>query len=222
MCSRSIASSFAGASALRAIGSALRGRGACACSSGPKAPASSRSDTSVPSVSMHARSITFFSSRIFPSHRAFRSTRSACGVRPVTGLRIRCAQSRRNADVRYGMLHDVQAIEKIAAEAPSGDFGAQIAVGRRDDGDVDSLRLQGADALHFAVFERAQQLGLHRQGQLADFVEEQRAALCGLEHSRLRLDRAGERAAHVAEQLALEQRVHDRRAVDRHKRPRLA
>ena len=34
----------------------------------------------------------------------------------------------------------------------------------------------------------------------------------------LRFDRAGERAAHVAEQLALEQRVDDRRAVDRDER----
>ena len=84
--------------------------------------------------------------------------------------------------------------------------------------DVHALGLQRADALHLAVLERAQQLGLHRQRQLADLVEEQRAAVRRLEHAGLRFDGAGERAAHVAEQLALEQRVDDRRAVDRDER----
>ena len=47
-----------------------------------------------------------------------------------------------------------------------------------------------------------------------------------LEHAGLGFDRAGERAAHMAEQFALEEGVDDRRAVDRHEgaaaaRPRL-
>ena len=49
-----------------------------------------------------ARSITFFSSRTLPSH-ALQQHRSAGGVRPLIGLRIRCAHSRMNAAVRYGM-----------------------------------------------------------------------------------------------------------------------
>ena len=55
--------------------------------------------------------------------------------------------------------------------------------------------------------------------ELADLVQEHRAALGGLEPALLLHDGAGERAALVAEQLALEQRLGDRRAVDGDKRP---
>src|SRR5204863_7152510 len=67
--------------------------------------------------------------------------------------------------------------------------------------------------------ERAQQFRLHRERELANLVEEQGAALRHLENARLRLDGAGKGAAYVTEQLALEQRVDDRRTVDRHERP---
>ena len=36
-------------------------------------------------------------------------------------------------------------------------------------------RLLSADALHFALFQHAQQLGLHGQRHVADFIQEQRA-----------------------------------------------
>ena len=67
--------------------------------------------------------------------------------------------------------------------------------------------------------EHAQQLGLDRERQLADLVEEHRAAVRALEQARLGRDRAGERALLVAEQLALDQRLRpERRAVDRDER----
>ena len=53
---------------------------------------------------------------------------------------------------------------------------------------------------------------------VADLVEEQRAALRGLEQAAAVGDRAGERALLVAEQLGLEQALGDRAAVDRHER----
>ena len=43
-----------------------------------------------------------------------------------------------------------------------------------------------ADARELALLEHAQELGLHRQRQLADLVEEQRAAVGGLEQADLR------------------------------------
>ena len=52
------------------------------------------------------------------------------------------------------------------------------------------------------------------QGHLADLVEEQRAAVGELELARLHPVRAGERAALVAEELALEQGRRQGRAVD--------
>ena len=50
---------------------------------------------------------------------------------------------------------------------------------------------------------------------LADLVEEERAAVGLLEAPLATRDRAGERAALVAEQLALEERLGERRAVQR-------
>ena len=57
-----------------------------------------------------------------------------------------------------------------------------------------------------ALLQRAQQLGLQLERQLADLVEEQRAAVRELEAARAALQRAGEGAALVAEELALDQR----------------
>ena len=58
-------------------------------------------------------------------------------------------------------------------------------------------------------------LDLQRHAHRAHFVEEERAAMRLLDPPLARADRAGERAAHVAEQLGLEQRLRDRAAVDR-------
>src|SRR5262249_31617876 len=49
---------------------------------------------------------------------------------------------------------------------------------------------------------------------LADLVEEQRAVIGGDEQAGVRVDRCGEGPAHVAEQVALEQRPGDRSAID--------
>ena len=57
------------------------------------------------------------------------------------------------------------------------------------------------------LLQDAQQLGLERERQLADLVEEQGAAVGLLEQAGLARDGAGEGAALVAEQLALGQRL---------------
>jgi len=63
---------------------------------------------------------------------------------------------------------------------------------------------RAADAHDRALLEDAQQLALRVEGQLADLVEEQRAGRCGLEEARLR----------AAEQLVLDERLGQRRAVE--------
>ena len=88
---------------------------------------------------------------------------------------------------------------------PCVDHRAQIAVGRGDPAHVDLERARAADALEAALLEHAQQLGLQLGLELADLVEEERAAVGQLEPAALALGRAGERALLVAEQLALEQ-----------------
>ena len=75
------------------------------------------------------------------------------------------------------------------------------------DAHVGAQRLVAADAPELARLEHAQQLRLHVEGQLADLVEEQRAAVGVLERALARRDGAGERAALVPEELALDERV---------------
>ena len=77
----------------------------------------------------------------------------------------------------------------------------------------------GADLLQLAGLEEAQQQALHAQRHLADFVEEQRAAVGHFELALLVAIGAGEAALHVAEELRLEQRLGQAGAVDGHERP---
>ena len=112
----------------------------------------------------------------------------------------------------------VEAEVQVAPEAPGGDLGLQIAVGGRQEAHVDGPRLQGADAEHLPLLEHPQQLRLERDRHLADLVEEDGPALRRLEQAWLALRRPRERAALEAEQLALEQRLGQGRAVDAEQR----
>ena len=68
------------------------------------------------------------------------------------------------------------------------------------------------------LLQHAQQLDLRHRHHLGDLVEEQRAAIGQLEAAGAPIGGAGERAALVPEDLALEQRLRNRRAVDGDKR----
>ena len=84
------------------------------------------------------------------------------------------------------------------------------------------MRLVAADALERALLQEAQQLDLDRRRDLADLVEEQRPAVGLLEAPFAAAGRAREGALLVAEQLALEQRLGQRRAVELDERCRRA
>src|SRR5262249_33070833 len=73
-----------------------------------------------------------------------------------------------------------------------------------------------ADAADLPRLDRAKQLHLEERRDLRYLVEEQRAALRRREQADLVGDGAGERAAHVAEELRLHQAFRDRAAVDGH------
>ena len=77
----------------------------------------------------------------------------------------------------------------------------------------------GADRNHLALLQHAQQLHLERRRHLADLVEEEGAAAGRREEPLLVPHGAGERSLHVAEELAFEQRLRQRAAVDREERP---
>ena len=97
---------------------------------------------------------------------------------------------------------------------------SRIAVRRGDDADVDLLGLAVADAEDDALLQRAQELHLEVQRQLADLVEEERALVGAWNLPGAARDRAGEGALHVAEELALDEVLGDGAAVDGDERAR--
>ena len=102
---------------------------------------------------------------------------------------------------------------EIGAEAPGAHFLGQVAVGGCDQAYVDAVLAIGADPLQLPALQHAEQLGLHRQRQLADLVEEQAAAVGQFELAAPFVDRAGEGAAHMAEQFAFHQGLGQRGAL---------
>ncbi len=73
-----------------------------------------------------------------------------------------------------------------------------------------------AEPLDLPILEHAQQLDLHVGWQVADLVEKDRRAIRQFEPADLLRQRAGEGALLPAEQLALDERARNRRAVDAH------
>ena len=67
------------------------------------------------------------------------------------------------------------------------------------------MRTSVADAFVFLVLDEAQQLGLQRQREVADLVEEQRAAVGLVDPAEGAFGGSGEGTAVVPEQLAFHQ-----------------
>ncbi|MNQ75336.1 hypothetical protein D3C85_901260 [compost metagenome] len=122
------------------------------------------------------------------------------------------------AQRRQAQRDDVQAVVEVLAELAVLGQVLQVAVGRGDQAHVDLLRLHRADPADLAFLEDAQQARLGLQRQLADLVEEQGAAVGGLDQAGPSGGGAGEGALLVAEQLRLDQGFRDRRAVHRDQR----
>ena len=122
------------------------------------------------------------------------------------------------AQRRNGDGHGGDAEVKVFAKGFVGHGGAQILVGRGDDAHVDFDLLRAADALEAALFQHAQQLALDGQRQLANFVEEKRAAMRQFHLADLARARAGVGAALVSEELVFDQPFGNGGAVQGHKR----
>ena len=121
---------------------------------------------------------------------------------------------RRDAD-----RDDVDAVEQVLAERALAHAALEVDVGGGDQPELHLDRLAAADPLDLALLDGAQQLGLEVELQVADLVEEQRAAVGQLELADLLAHRAGERALLVAEQRALDQLAGDGGDVHRDERP---
>jgi hypothetical protein len=126
---------------------------------------------------------------------------------------VQAVAQRRHLDV-----HDVQPVEEVVAEPAGTHLGGQVAVRRRDHADVDGDREARADRRHLALLDGAQELRLQRERYLGDLVEEERAALGGAEDPVVVAHGAREGTAPMAEELAVEQRFGQTRAVDRDER----
>src|SRR5207245_7075124 len=114
---------------------------------------------------------------------------------------------------RYPNGEEVKPVVESAAEVVFRDHLLQVPVRRRHQPHVHLLGLRVAQALELALLERAQELGLQLEGNIADFIQKQRPLVGQLEPSDLLRDRSREGAAFVSEQLALKEPGRNRPAV---------
>ena len=122
--------------------------------------------------------------------------RSRRGGTWTTKHSSRWNRSRRNSPGRHPLLEAARASRRRRGRRPA----------RPPPG--------AADAPHLVAVERPQELRLRVERQVADLVEEERAALGVGERALAPRVRAGERAPLVAEQLALDELPRQRRHVE--------
>jgi hypothetical protein len=120
---------------------------------------------------------------------------------------------------REGNLHHTQAKQEVFAKLTPRTHRREVAVRGRHHPQVGAQRLLTAHALEGALLQEPQELRLHRQRQLADLVEEERAPLGALDLAGNPTVGAGKRPALVTKQLALHERRGQRGAIDRDERP---
>ena len=95
----------------------------------------------------------------------------------------------------------------------------QVLIGGGDHPGIGVNRLGPAHPDQDLFLHHPEQLGLAAEAQIADLVEKQRAAGGRLELALPGFLGVGKRPFFVAEELALQQRFGDRRAIDRDERP---
>jgi hypothetical protein len=114
---------------------------------------------------------------------------------------------------------DGQAVVEVLAKAPRADGGLQVFVGRGDHPHVDVLVAGGSEPTHTALLQHLEEFGLQPLREEADLIQEDRAAMRGLEETGLRAPGVGEGSSLEAEHLSFQQRVGDRRTVHVDERP---
>ena len=92
-------------------------------------------------------------------------------------------------------------------------------MGGGDDPHFDLDALSSPNSFERAALEDAEQFGLKARGDVADFVEQQRTSMGELKSADLAPFCTGESPFLVPEQLALQERIVQYGAVERHKRP---
>ena len=100
---------------------------------------------------------------------------------------------------------DGQAVVEVFTERALPDGLLEIDVRGGDDSNVNLARRGVSERRELALLKYAEQSRLSFGRDVADLVEEERAAIGDLKQSLLRRDRAGECAARVAEEFGFEQ-----------------
>jgi hypothetical protein len=126
------------------------------------------------------------------------------------------------AQRRQLQARDVQPIKQVSAEAILGNRGLQRGVRTGDDACRQSALLGSAEPAKAPIFDNAKELCLQLEGQLRDFVKKDGARAGYLEQAAFECASIRERARLVSEQLALEQSLGNRSAVDGDERLRRA
>ena len=132
---------------------------------------------------------------------------------------MKCSTSR--GDVRLALVQrgdadddDAQAVVEVLAEIAFGNLRRKVLVGRGEHADIHFDVLVAAHAGEFLLLQDTQHLGLGGQAHIADFVQEEGAAVRLFELALVLLDGRGEGAFFVTEKFALYQFGGNGRAVD--------
>src|ERR1041385_309418 len=114
---------------------------------------------------------------------------------------------------RYVDPDHVDAVVQVLAEAALGNVGVEIAARRTHDASIERELASAADRSDLALLKRPQELHLHAERHLSDFVEEQSATVRPNEQAELSRPRVREGSLCMTEKLAFEHRFRDRSAV---------
>src|SRR4051794_21700336 len=108
-------------------------------------------------------------------------------------------------------------MKKILAEFAFGNEFFKIAMGCDQHSDINCDRLVAADAFDLTFLEHPQQLGLHGKRHVADFIEEESAAMRLLKLADVAIRSTSERPLFVAEEFGLDQFGRNSGAIQRDK-----
>ena len=106
---------------------------------------------------------------------------------------------------RQDDVYDIQSIIEVFAECALAHHGLQIPVSCRQYAHIHADGIGAADRTYLVLLQNAQQFHLQPHRHVADFVQQQRTSLGGLEESLMIASSAGERSAGVTKEFRLEQ-----------------
>ena len=109
-----------------------------------------------------------------------------------------------------------EAVKQVPAKAAVFDAFLEGLMGCRYQPEVGVLFIPGTQGAELAAFQHPQQFRLQGHGHVADFIQEQGAAVGPGQQAFLGLVRPGEGTLGVAEQFAFQQAVRDGGTVDHH------